>query len=595
MIPDERRFRAISITDAAFVGDYALIASSELDSAAAIETSMFRALQYCEGYRNIEEHARAIAQGTLAGIRNGRRLAATLAECGFLRPEETRCGEQSDVASSSPGISTVVVFTRNSPELLARCLDSFCANVAVRNRAPRILVLDSSSDASAVARGMEIVQSLRRSYQNDVIFVDASEKSRIRERLIANGAASVVTDFGLVESVPGSSTGASRNFALLLTAGENILMLDDDVICAPRRLQNSSEDSVVFGGHEDPRVIRFFETRAAAVASSHPSTTDLLSAHERVLGWHIGALFAKHPGQAEARGACPDLLMAGNGRTGARVRWSITGIVGDAAIYCPFKRLFRKRQGIEQFVESQNVFDIALSSREVVHVAERPVITHGSFCMTYALGIDNRTTVPPFMPLWRNQDGVFGLTWQASSTNVFTAHVPLAVIHDSRRPSKYESSQIRSASELRMAEVITALSAVPRPLGSELEIGLARIGEVLESTASQSIDEFAASVLAATLRANANEYAAFARTAESYPRYVRRAAAEHERVFIESVQRPMFRVPVEYRSGNSLAAGLRCAQLFVQKMGALYRAWCQTWRVAAAMNREGQLQHSVFE
>ena len=52
-------------------------------------------------------------------------------------------------------------------------------------------------------------------------------------------------------------------------------------------------------------------------------------------------------------------------------------------------------------------FSLAASLGSWMRVVTRPTITDSGYCMALNLGLDNRHLLPPFLPVQRNQDGVF--------------------------------------------------------------------------------------------------------------------------------------------------------------------------------------------
>jgi hypothetical protein len=79
--------------------------------------------------------------------------------------------------------------------------------------------------------------------------------------------------------------------------------------------------------------------------------------------------------------------------------------------------------------------------------------------MSYCMGLDNRSLLPPFLPVGRNEDGVFGVTLGLTDENALFAHLPYGVIHDSQRPSSYaEDEKMVSARRTRLSDLILWLT-----------------------------------------------------------------------------------------------------------------------------------------
>lgn len=78
---------------------------------------------------------------------------------------------------------------------------------------------------------------------------------------------------------------------------------------------------------------------------------------------------------------------------------------------------------------SEAAYRAAVCGGPVVRAVTRPTVTSGSVCMAGNLGLDLRTPLPPFPPVLRNEDGVFGALVQTCCPWAFMGHLPAAVWH----------------------------------------------------------------------------------------------------------------------------------------------------------------------
>src|SRR6185436_17762316 len=101
---------------------------------------------------------------------------------------------------------------------------------------------------------------------------------------------------------PGAS--GNRNIILLLTSGENVLLVDDDMVCDVWR-PRSFRRAITLGGHLELRDIAFYRRRADVCERLLPASIDLLSAHETVLGRTVRSLAASNELPLDGRRACP--------------------------------------------------------------------------------------------------------------------------------------------------------------------------------------------------------------------------------------------------------------------------------------------------
>lgn len=82
-----------------------------------------------------------------------------------------------------------------------------------------------------------------------------------------------------------------------------------------------------------------------------------------------------------------------------------------------------------RLLESESTYRSAFSSREVLRAVNRACITDNPFFFAAAFGYDNRELLPPFMPVLRAEDDIFGFTVRACIEDSYFGHLPTAVLH----------------------------------------------------------------------------------------------------------------------------------------------------------------------
>ena len=236
----------------------------------------------------------------------------------------------------------------------------------------------------------------------NVFYVGATETAQLKSDLRGGDIPSHVIDYTFDQH----GIGGNRNIGLLLARGGNTLMIDDDVECRIWRSPDG-DDALAIAGHSDPRHWEFFETREQAVGIG-PVDVDFCGEHAKVLGLPLVDLLADCD-PVDWSGACGHVPAAllDESRTPI-VRMSFAGLAGDSARYCPHQLLFASGPVHDAMAADEHVFRMALSSREVRRIVRRPTVSHDWACMTYCVGIDLASYVPPFSPVGRNEDGLFG-------------------------------------------------------------------------------------------------------------------------------------------------------------------------------------------
>ena len=130
-------------------------------------------------------------------------------------------------------IGAVAIITADRPHFLARCLTSLVRNCDVGRSRPRILIVDGSRQKRHRAVNMRTAHQIATRTPHVVEYIGAEEVRELRDGLTAAGVPRSVVQFGLT---PGAA-GANRNIAVLRARGDDLLMIDDDVICAPWSLE----------------------------------------------------------------------------------------------------------------------------------------------------------------------------------------------------------------------------------------------------------------------------------------------------------------------------------------------------------------------
>jgi hypothetical protein len=77
--------------------------------------------------------------------------------------------------------------------------------------------------------------------------------------------------------------------------------------------------------------------------------------------------------------------------------------------------------------------------------------------MTTFLGLDNRDLLPPFFPVQRNSDGIFGLTLRKCVDASHVAFLPWILLHAPEPPRVFAPDEMwADAAAVRMADIVIA-------------------------------------------------------------------------------------------------------------------------------------------
>lgn len=426
-------------------------------------------------------------------LRLERGLAAdrveALLEAGLLVDERRWCarlGERS-AATGPAAIACVAVTTCARPAAAARCAESYAPAAAVRGA--EFVIADDDPAGS----GLPVAQRAHARY------LGHADRRRFADELAARGHADEVR-FALDDrGGRNRPVGANRNAVLLWSAGAPCFLADDDTYAALAPPPESAEGTVVT--EREPTAWELFSTRAEALASA-AAVEDPLAPLEAILG----ARGCAEVTSIDVDGATLAQLTR-PGAVGAAV--ACYGLAGDSGMgsnhyYLSFAGASRRRLADD--------FGELFRTRAVVRAAPRLSLSTASFFMAPAAAYDGRVLLPPFPPLGRAQDAVFGAALRIAQPTGLIAHLPGAVAHDppedrgAFRPDAHSApfGRLTVSDALRLLLRLCAPPAAVRDpahrmtaLGRALEgIGRAPAADLTELLRTELLRSYGASIAA---------------------------------------------------------------------------------------------------
>lgn len=622
-----------------------MVYSRDTRSARLLSGSEAQILALCGAFRTLDQHARLCYQEVRRGglrrevsasrPRLVHRVLGRLRESlpGRLRPEPIQIGNirellgdladqgilvcEADVVQGclrlpqgdEPPcrISSVAVPTRNRLESLRRALTSYIENCRQYGRINDFVVVDSS-EASCVrsaTRGM--LRSLKAKYGPAIFYAGREEVSRFAQQLIRSGGFPAATvNFCLLgteglpmrsELVGGlSDFGANRNAILLHSVGDLVLSVDDDTLCRVVRVPKSG-DGLTFSSKPDPSEFWFFPSREVALRSVSFADQDALALHERLLGKRLGTCIS-----ALRAGSGPDLGQASPSfvrRLGSEVGGvavTCAGIVGDSGISSPLGYLLLDGSSWQRLTRSEEEYGTALTERQVLRGVTETTISDSALCMGGCLGLDNRALLPPFMPVQRSEDAIFGRTLRMCFREGYLGFVPWCALHDPpvRRVFSYDDMW-RHAGRARTADMLLLLvSSFSQPLGHSSDVERLRaLGTHLSDLGSADPGEFGELVRAGLWRQVSRRLSAL-QSRLSAPAEERKARfwADDVRKYMEAARAGsvanQFAVPCDIPSGADAPGARAVFQELVLAFGQLVREWPDLVQVAKELRARGE-------
>jgi hypothetical protein len=345
------------------------------------------------------------------------------------------------------------------------------------------------------------------------------------------------------------------------------LSVDDDTRC---RIGVPDGDPQVtsFAGY-DPTEFWFFPDRRRALEAVAVVDADVLGCHEAILGRRLAD------------------------DTGTGVRITLQGIVGDSGMASARYYLGLQGDSRARLVESAESYRSAFRSREIVRAVRRPTVADSPFCMTTCIGFDNRVLLPPFFPVQRNADGIFGLMLQRYRDGHRTGFLPSVVAHQPDPPRLFATDELWSDSAgIRMADIVMACLLAHNRAGANCTTNsLVGLGRFLQELAALPPADFEARVRTVQqLRTLAfvtlleNQLRLHDSTPTFWAEDVRSLIA----LLWRSTRADDAIVPRDLRDTAGAEAALRLCQELIGRFGQLLEGWPTIVDAARRLRAEGR-------
>jgi hypothetical protein len=381
--------------------------------------------------------------------------------------------------------------TCNRSASLGRCLDSFQAGVERGDASPDLVIVDDSSSDEQRAATRRQLEVRPARYPGRLWYAGPEEKAHFARLLAAHaGLDPTVVEFALVNSggFP-VGTGTSRNLLLLQAAGEALLQLDDDTLCCVAPAPGARPGLVVS--------YRFDPTEFWFPAADEPISTDpfvaldVLTLHEQLLGKRLDEAEASHldgvePGSEPAtRG---DL-----NRTNRRIRVTASGVAGDSGMSSSAYFLTLAGPSRERLLRSEAHYRAAIRRHRLLRSVTRPTIGPKFVCQSLNLAIDHRQLVPPFMPVMRNQDGIFATIVSTCDHDAWFGMLPWTIRHETPHSRVFtDEDHLAAVTRLRCDQFVQLILRAAEPHGQgDLAENLAHVGRSLCAFADRPPGAFA--------------------------------------------------------------------------------------------------------
>lgn len=439
--------------------NHVLIRSKQTGKQTLVTNDVLYALHRCDAFRTLGQHISHLAatipelHGQEADIRQ---ILTSVQHAGLMVSAKTL------TASLTHGIATprkpqplnICILTCERPEALERLLDSMHGHYGL-NAENEYFVIDDSRKKQSQSRNRLVVETFNQEHGTRVNYFGPDEQSGFQQQLVSSlPGHEAAIDFLIgryqIEQTP--SYGRTRNIALLLSVGRQLVLLDDDILyhkhLPPKTATGASISS-------RPREAEFYSDNQEWMSYASADKDDPALEFSNLLGCTLEQALANLDLQQLAQESLTDLLqleMPVVQHKESRILVVGCGSYGDPGMdsngwlyeISPVARdsLLRSEDFYQEARCRRNIW----SGRHAIHFSPAFVL------ISQMTGVDNHELLPPFFPLFRNEDFLFGENLQFLHPNSLMVDLPWALPHLPLVERRWDKERISRPANYGMLE-----------------------------------------------------------------------------------------------------------------------------------------------
>jgi hypothetical protein len=598
----EQRWRAADILRLGIGEGQQLVYTRATRTAQVLPRSQAALLDSCQTFRTIDEHARAAAsQLEPSGMAATRAQLETFARDGLLVEEASlraRCLAAPHPDTRPNSISTVSVVTADRVASLERCLSSYIDNARSHQRTFQFLVMDDARTTDARTATQQMLSTLARDRGVEIAYAGADEKRALAAALARDGEIPPdVLEFALFDPEGcGRSTGANHNAQLVYGAGQFFVSLDDDTT-ARFAATPGAKPGIALSSEYQSQPTWFFADRTRALDAAAFGDHDAVAIHEQVLGRTASACLGELNPASLAVDRLGAMLLRQIESGRGRVLVTQTGLVGDAASAYPPALSHLTGESWARLVANEPAYREAMRSREVARGIAQVTITDNAALSTGpAIALDSRELLPPFFPVQRNTDGIFGVTLRTTIEGSCIAHLPWTLEHAPADARLIPGDALtRFAGRSRLQDIVLAsIHSVPAMAaggaGHDASARMTALGEHLRALGSLENHDFVTFLRPWVWRIKGSFIAALEEDLAAHDNQPIYWATDVQR-FVESLREAMatdaYFVPEDLPSARSDEERMNLTRRLVRRFGDLLEWWPVIFDRARVLQADG--------
>ena len=394
-------------------------------------------LARCVQFKTLDEHVKNIIkdnpgmEGQQVDIRG---VFNTMLESGIMVSASAVCKNlkhknETVVASGKSAAPVVAIITWERPEALERLFKSIVANCNTSN-IHSLYVIDDSRKPENIEENQQLIMRYMGMINAPLRYFGQQQQQAFIDKLTQQLPQHEQSIRFLADQSRWRdhwTSGLSRNWALLLSSGYRLVMMDDDTLCEAYDPEQPKPD-ISFS--EDQREADFFSDEGSFATRRKQLNPDPVDRHMQCLGMGLAdalnVLGQQHFKVAGLNNASARLIS--ELKTDSPVLMTECGSLGCPGTNSNTWLPDISPASLRKMLASKNRTDDALNSRIAWIGRNNPHFSPRSN-MSAMTGFDNRQLLPPYLPITRGEDRLFGNMLDHIFPSAVTLDYPWAVPH----------------------------------------------------------------------------------------------------------------------------------------------------------------------
>lgn len=391
-----------------------LLVSSSSGKQLSVTRDVSIALKYCHEFRTLAGHARFLVSymPELGGDESGvEQVLSAVKDAGLMTSAADICQRVNRPTDSKTEIapSCVCIITCDRPNAVERLLESMLRGAKL-SRHEQLYLVDDSRNSLNASHNQSAIESFNLTSPKKITYLGEPQQKQLLNGLVAALPGQEHAINFLVNREKWAnfkSYGLARTVCLLLSVGKRCVIMDDDVICSAIE-SPFREPGLKF--RDEIRDADFYSTAQEWQSKSTPAGADPLAGHLKCLGMDLGqamgALGFETLNQRDLENTDSGLLR--NLHASAPVLITQCGSLGDPGTSNNSWLHNLGQDSVGRLMNSQGGLRSAFENRQ--YWLGRTMPTFSKYAvMSQVTGLDNTHILPPYFPVFRGEDLIFGM------------------------------------------------------------------------------------------------------------------------------------------------------------------------------------------